>query len=180
MRETCISQSAPDAPPPPRDPFIERLPDGEGFSLVHTNGWWSRSIVYYRSRTLLDWSEGMARQAAASPPPCPPPPTRVSRVFVLLTPARRRAPARQLLPVMESVDGIKNAWAPETKFDPSSNKVMLYWSSSGDDDYNRIWRRVSSQSLQESPRGCFFTHAFFCRAAFLATSGARACRRCHE
>lgn len=44
-----------------RDPFIERLPNGDGFSLVTTNGWWSRSIVYYRSRTLIDWSEGQAR-----------------------------------------------------------------------------------------------------------------------
>lgn len=46
------------------------------------------------------------------------------------------------LPVMESVPGARNVWAPEFIFDPQHNNYLLYWSSSCGRhgwDESRIW-----------------------------------------
>lgn len=66
----------------------------------------------------------------------------------------------QLVPVMESVEGVKNAWAPETKYDPSTNRVMIYWSSAGDDYHNRIWRRGGCAAASARPLRCCSFHPY--------------------
>jgi hypothetical protein len=71
--------------------------------------------------------------------------------------------APRSLPVMDSVSGTKNVWAPEFIYDPTTENYLLYWSSSlgrfGWDE-SRIWCARTTDFIAFTPPHVLFDPGF--------------------
>lgn len=81
---------------------------------------------------------------------------------------------QRYIPIMESVPGAKNCWAPEMVWDPQTEQWVIFWSSTvegkfpetlpaGDDGWNhRIYRSTTRDWQEFSPPEVFYDPGFNC------------------